>query len=88
MRYCRDGKLKDSFNNAGIQLVAASEIFSNQSRWPVLRRKDDSQYVFQCIHLESWMDITRTNSINLDNDFAKDFLQISRKVTLGNLNLY
>jgi len=29
------------------------------------------------------MDVRRTNSINLDNDFAKDFLQISRKVTLG-----
>jgi hypothetical protein len=28
------------------------------------------------------MDVRRTNSINLDNDFAKDFLQISRKVTL------
>ncbi len=29
------------------------------------------------------MDVTQTNSINPDNDFAKDFLQISRKVTLG-----
>ena len=32
------------------------------------------------------MDVRRTNSINLDNDFAKDFLQISRKVTLGSVH--
>ena len=31
------------------------------------------------------MDVRPTNSINLDNDFAKDFLQISRKVTLEEL---
>jgi len=33
------------------------------------------------------MDVRPTNSINLDNDFAKDFLQISRKVTLGRSKL-
>ena len=57
MRYCRDGKGKDSLNKAGIPLVAASAIFSNQSRWPVLRSKDDSDKGYiQCILLKiGWM---------------------------------
>ncbi len=73
MRYCRDGKGKDSLNKAGIQLVAASAIFSNQSRWPTLRSKDDSDKGYiQCIRLKNWPDGVRTKSINANNDFAKD----------------
>jgi len=52
--------------------MASSALFSNQSRWPVLRRKDDSGKGYSVYTLKNWLDVVRTKSINANNDFAKD----------------